>query len=420
MKKFFLCVLMICVFGTNYCDKLPTLTMPQAVKDAFVKKPSVHAFAYGVKDAKRRRQTTLSPYLPQISLSEAFYDASNATKSSFGIQASQTLINLAIKDSYKASSASLSSARHQKESHKDDIRLATETAFLNGWVLQQQIDSIMLLYNSSKEEFEKAKNQHKLNLLDKNEWMKAQTTYAQNLATIDSYRDDLAQAEQTIEFYTGNKLLLAPSKKKAFPLTKLSWNPKQKITAKKLDHYYKQAIENRKDIKIKQDTIDAERYNSQFFAKQYLPTVSVGASASKNTVRNGNSTWSKSANVSISWNVFDGLSNYFNKTAADARKMRAILEKNDLIAQVKLEVQTAYTSLQKELKNLASQNVSFAQSDNEFTLNKQQFDAGLISKVEFVTAKSTYQTARFTWLNQVATAALKKQELLYACGYPVA
>ncbi|MBU1008283.1 TolC family protein [Candidatus Dependentiae bacterium] len=421
MKK----LILLITTGFLYClqchgdASLPALTITKAVQDALVRKPSVHAFAYGIKSAERQRKTTLSAYLPQISLNETFYDAKNSLniKDSFGIQARQTVINLATYDSYKASSASVSSARHQKESHKDTIRLATEAAFLNGWVLQQKIESIVLLYNSSKEQFEKAKNQHKLNLLNKNDWLKAQAAYSQNLAIIDSYRDEVAEAEQTIEYYTGNKLLIAPSKIKSAPLTKLDWSAQQKIAVEKLSYYYKKALEHRKEIKIKQDTIDAESHTSQFYVKQYLPTVGISACAAKNTSRTGNSSWSKSASISISWNIFDGLSNYFNKTAADARKMKAILEKNDLVAQVKLEVQSAYTALQKEISAIASQNVSFTQSDNEFTLNKQQFDAGLISGVDFQTAKSIYETARFTWLSQVALTALKKQVLLNACGY---
>jgi len=402
-------------------EEIPTLSIEKAVSEALTKKPSIHAYTYAIKGYERTRKTTLSSYLPNISLSETFYNSKNTSflKRSFAIQAKQTLINLATRDNYRMATATVSSAHHQKESHKDAIRLATETAFLNSWLLQQKINLIVLLYQSTKDEFEKAKTEHTVNLLNKNDWLKSNATYSQNLAAVNSYRDDAAQAEETLNYYTGDSVSLVPSNlKDAPPLIKLTWDPHQTITAKKLSYYYQKALDNRKDIKIKQDEIDLEAYTSQYYAKQYVPTVSTFVDASKNTVRQGNSTWSKSAGISVGWNVFDGLSNYFNKSAADARKMKTVLEKNDLIRKVKLEVQQAHSALQKEIKNLTSQNVSYAQSENEYLLRKQEFDAGLISKVTFQTAQYTYENARFAWLNQVATTTLKHYELLYTCGYP--
>lgn len=95
-----------------------------------------------------------------------------------------------------------------------------------------------------------------------------------------------------------------------------------------------------------------------------------------------------------------------------------MMEKADLVNKIKLDIQTAYSILQKEIKNFGAQTISYNQAKNEFTLKKQQFDAGLISKVDFETAKYSFENARHYWLTQAATTALKKQELLFNCGYP--
>jgi outer membrane protein TolC len=315
--------------------------------------------------------------------------------------------------------AAVSLAKHQRATHKDAMRIATETAFLDGWLLQQKLPLILLQYKSAKEVFLSDKNKHHNNLLNKNMWLTSQATYAEELATVDSYKDDIAEAEKILKFYTGISLSMLPKNKPTAPkLTKLNWNPEQKITIKSLSYYFQKGFAYRKDLKEKQDSINSEAHSSQYYTKQYLPNVSLFGEATKNTIRRGNSTLSKSAGINISWNTFDGLSNYFNKSAADARKTKAILEKHDLINQIKLEIQTAYTALQKEMKNFEAQNVSYKQAKNEYILKRQQFDTGLISKVDFKTAEYTYETARHAWLTQSATTALKELELLYSCGYP--
>jgi outer membrane protein TolC len=401
-----------------------TLTIEQVVAQALTKKPSVHAFHHAIKSLERQRKGTLSTFLPNVSLSETFYNNNNtsAIKSSFGLSASQTVINLAKVNHYRMFSASVSGAKHDKEAHKDTIRLAAESAFLSAWLLQQKLNLILLLFNSSVETFGKSKKQFELNLTDKNDWLKSKTTHAGNLVTVNNYHDDIADSEKLLEFYIQSKIaLLLPrrelSEKTFFP-TGLFWNPHQKIEPEPFVSYYKQALKNRKDLKSKQEAINLQAETSQYYAKQYIPSVSVFADVSKNTSRIGNSYTSKSAGLKISWSAFDGLTNYFNKSSADAEKMKAILEKGDLANQIKLEVQQAYSALRKELDSLEKEKISFNQATNEFDLKKQQLKAGLIDSVAFQTAKYNYENSRLTWLSQAVTASIKERELQKTCGYP--
>jgi len=408
--------------------KPATLSMQQAVKEAIKRKPSIQAYQYAITDYKRQQQATLSPYIPNISLSEKFYNTSNSSsaKSAFGLQASQTILSLSQQSYYKLYGSHVSSARHSKESHIDDIRLATETAYLSAWLLQQKIKLIIKRYDSSKETFEQSKKQHDLGLLDKNNWLKAQSTHASNLATVNSYKQELAQAEKTLEYYTGLTLKLLPVQNDSstrlvctkLACTRLVWEPAKKINLDNFESYLSKALKNRKDLKVKQDTINSERYSSQYYANQYIPSVSLFGSATKYTSRVASSSTSKEAGVQLSWNVFDGLSNYFNKQAADARKMKAVLEKNDTVMKIKTEVQTAYTALDAQQRTLSAQTISHEQSKNEFDLKKQQESIGLISGVALETAKYSWQNEHYTWLSSAASTALKKQELAYACGYP--
>ena len=412
-------------------EKLATLTMGQAVEQAKVKKPSVHAYKYSIKNYEHQRKGTLSTFLPNVSLYETFYNRKNPSgiKDSFVARVDQTVMDLSKVNHYKMFDAQVSGARHQLEGHKDDVQLATETAFLNAWLLQQKVDFFVLLYEASKKTFEQKKNQYELNLLDKNEYLKARADHASNLATVNTYKQDLSEAEKTLEYYIQDPISLLLPKKDVYQTaggfnpqtiypTKLKWDPNKKNRVEPFDFYYKKAVVNRKDLKVKQDTINLKSHTSQYYAKQYLPTIGLFGTTTKRTIWNGDSTFDKQAGVRISWNVFDGLSNYFNKNAARAEKLQAILEKHDLSSQIKLEVQQAYSALQKEIDSLAAEKVVFKQAANEFVLREQQHTVKLISDVDLQSSKFNYENSRISWASKAASAELKFRELLKSCGYP--
>ena len=418
MKK--LLFLLLTPIAPAHALDMSVLSIDRAVDETLKHKPSVIAYHHAIQDAKRKRKAAWSSHIPNISLSQKFYNTKNASriKSSFVISASQTVLDLAQRDYDRIKGAAVSLAKHQRSTHKDAMRIAVETAFLSSWLLQQKLPQIIFQYKSAKEVFYADKNKNENNLLDKNVWMTSESTYAGQLAIVDSYKDNIAEAEKIIKYYTGISLSLLPSAESAPKLTRLNWNPQQKIIIQNMSYYFQKGLIYRKELKAKQDTINSEASTSQYYTKQYIPSVSLFGQATKNTLRNANSTFPKSAGLTISWNTFDGLSNYFNKSAADARKMKAILEKHDLINQIKLEIQTAYSALQKEMKQFSAQTVSYRQAKNEYVLKKQQLKTGLISNVDFQTAEYTFETARHDWLTQSATTALKELELLYSCGYP--
>jgi len=397
-------------------EALNKLTMDQAVESALAKKKSIHAKYYNIKNYKNLRRGTLSTFIPNLSVRETAYDASTAVSHAVEVSASQTLFNLSKVNHYKMYSTYMSAAKHDLQAHKESIRLATETAFLSAWLIQQKLCLILLQFDASKEAFEKAKNQYNLNLLNKNDWLKAKSDHAANLAIVNSYQDEIAQAESELEFYTTKEIRLLPSKDDISP-TILSWDHKKDITIEPFDFYYKEAINNRKDLKSKQDDIDLKDNTSKYYAKQYIPSVSLIGSTSRSHYRAGGAVLSKQAGIRASWS-FDGLSSYFSAEAAKSEKLKAILEKNDLKSQIKFEIQKAHSALQKEINNITAEKAKFTQNKNEFELRRQEVDSGLISPVDFNISEFTYENARFSWFSQLAGASLRERELLFACAYP--
>ena len=94
ISMFMLHVVLTCVASKSVkisSQKIKKLTMENAVVMAMKRKPSIKAFDYDIKNFKKQRKGTLSDFIPNVSLSETFYNAKNTIddsltrKSAFGI-----------------------------------------------------------------------------------------------------------------------------------------------------------------------------------------------------------------------------------------------------------------------------------------------------------------------------------------------
>lgn len=435
MKKIKLAILIfVSIFSTispskKYKLQNKKLTIGKAVKNALLRKPTVLAYQYDVENYKHQRSTAITEYVPNITLSEKFHGRKKSSvtaniKRTFAINAQQTLFNLSSYNKYKQYSSLMSSAKHTKQAHQDEIRLSTQSAFLAAFLVQNKLNMMRLQFNSAKDTYEKSKNLFEQKLISNTDLLQAQSTYAESLASVDNYRSEIKEAEKIIEYYTGIKMSIVPdnsdtiSKINKSPYMELAWNPKKEDKIKSFDHFYKKALNNRKDLKLKDDTIEKEKHTSQYYEKQYLPKVGVSLNYEKNSLRGGSKYTTRNTTLNISWNVFDGLTNYFNKEAAGARKMKAVLEKNDLRNKIKMEVQSAYTALKSAKNLLSAQEITFKHAKSNFKLKKQQFKQGLISQTDFKNAEFSFESSRIAWLTQAATTKTKYFELLSSCGYP--
>jgi outer membrane protein TolC len=394
-----------------------TLTLEQAINLAYKKKPSIQALRQAKEVSIISRRSTMSPYLPQVSATGIQYDSDYSIKRSAAIGITQLVYSFAgPQDTYRIAQKNVNKAEHAIEQSKDDIRLAIEKEFLNAWLLQQKENAITKLYNSSKETFEKDKHKYELKMLNQNDWLKANATFAQNIATVQSYQDDISISEQTLEYLIGEKHIINNLADNKQEVTKLTWDENYMPTLKPVEFYYELALRNRKDLKIKDETIKQKSIESNYYLKKYLPSISLFGNFTRYEAASSYN--SHNAGLKISWSIFDGLTNYFNKEAAKGNQIKTELEKQDLQQSIKVEIQTAYSNLMKYIKQLNSDLVSYKQSENEFNLKKQKLSLGQVSETDFKTAEYTWNNVQYKFSEEKVAAILKERTLIHACGYP--
>lgn len=406
-----------------------SLTMSEAVALSEKHKPSIHAYQQAMEVALTIQQSKMVGYLPVVTATENIYNTGNYTaatgsaRTSLGINASQLIYNFAGPQlTHKIAGKDVRKAEHNKKIHQDAIRKEVETAFLNAWLVQQKERLMTRFLKSFRETFKKNKHQNELDILDKNEWLKTNVTYAKQMSIVQQYRDEVAIAEQSLSYLTGQNYKLSKLSRNnsvSTTLTKLAWSPKKETHEKTFKECFEIALQHRNEIKYKNAEIEKKNLEKKFYMRSYLPSVSLFGTYSRGDRWNSTTYDTKSAGVSVSWRMFDGLYNYFNKNIAEGNKIKIELDKQDLVQQIKLEVQTALSQLNQSQENIKASSVAYKQAKNEFLLKHQEFKLGSLSKTDYETIKYNWENAEFSYLSAETTLAIKKRNLEHACGYPV-
>ncbi|MFA5075437.1 MAG: TolC family protein [Candidatus Babeliales bacterium] len=418
-KNLFLFFVFIIIINTSYIhsvtvdnNKNLNLTMDKAVEMANKYNPSLKALKFAIQAQKENEKVAFSGYFPTINLNETpyFQNEQKGLQNRISIEGRQLVYSFAGPlQQLKIAQKQTDVAKLSEEERKDYLRYFVEASFLQSWLLQRKNKAIKTLNSSADETIKKAEHQNKLNLLSKNQWLQDEATFASNLANVYLYSDELKNAQNQLEFYIGKQF---ESKDETITLI---WDSKQEIKVENLENYYQKAIKNRKDIQRKQKETEVFKETEYYYKKGNAPELKIMGSVSKDSNAYYNC---HQVGLYLTWNIFDGGTKHYEQHKAHAEMLKALEEKEYLINQAKYDVQKAYNNLSILLKQLAAQNIQLTQAKNDYILNKQKYEIGDISKVDFEQAKYNWENQKFIWLSLKINTAVKERELQYACGFP--
>ncbi len=412
---------------TNPDINKKTLSLSQALTLALEHRPEISAANFSIKEQEHKKREAWAGYLPKADLE--FYSGSQwghfpNDGPSTRLHVKQLVYNFAGPQLLaERVEKTITQQEYAKEVIKNQIRLAIEQAFITCWELQQQKKTIAKLNESSNKSFEKSTHEHNLNLLDKNNWLEKNEDRANSMLQVQAYNDDINLANKKFTYLTGQafNLDLSPEDP-ARTTTELVWDGTVIGSLPSLEYCYAQGLSRRPEIKQSAKQIEFEQLSADIARRSTLPRIELDANAwhydggpNPITQRNFSQITGR-----IRWDFFDGTVSKHQTNQALARKMQATLATEQQRQSIKLEIETAYYSLSKALTALAAKNFSYAKAESTFLRKKQEYTLGLISKIEFTLAESTWLTTEFAWLSQKADVTLKKMALDYSCGYPEA
>jgi len=442
MKQLFLIVylfgsgvLSACFKPTDHVMESPKqLSVDEALSIAFRNRPSQRAFDYNIKAGKEHEWSTLSGYFPQLEIQSRVGTVNKSLllpRKQVFIEGKQLLLSFdGPIDRFRIARQETDITYSRKLLDRDAIRLETESTILGLWDVQEKYDFINSLGVSSQVVFDRDTHQNELGLLDTNIWLTRVAQYAAATAQVSQYTDELNTALANIERSLG------------VPIThdfNVNQSTVEHFIANSIlaayehdaDYFYQLALNNRKELLELDSQILREQYQSNSYAKAYLPEVYLfgqvqyyefkplkRAIATAARAGSTDSKW-------VDWRVglefdwkFDGFGNVFNTESSYATMLAYQVTRLDTTQQIKKEVHTTYDTLQRSLKDLYAQEAQFKQADNELMLRKKQFEIGEISDVEIAQAETTWKQARYNLLTAKKQSAILYRELLSKSGYP--
>jgi outer membrane protein TolC len=402
------------------------LTIDQAVKQALAHRPDLEALTYATQANKELSKSAAAGYYPTVTLNGSItpiMEHQGDPSYNMNITANQLLYSpngpqLQYKKAKKVAEVS----KLDEEIQSNTIRLAVEKAFLQAWLLQEQKKTIQSLTKSAKTAFSKAEHENKLQLSDKNVWLKSAEDYASSISTIDQYKDSITNAYKRLEFLTGQALHLG-SPLKDGDCTKLQWKHKKQIVLKPLQEYYTLATKNRPEITQGTKKIAIESYNLKIAERTNLPSFSANAQAGVTrspVIPNAKYDWTytyHNVNAVVTWPIFSGLVSDYQERQAAANKIKEMLNQEQTVLNIKQEVQDRYYALSRTLTKAQAQKINYLRTHNDYKRSKQEFEIGQASPVDLETAKTTWEQAQLDWNSVNIEVAYAMADLMYACGY---
>ncbi|MDC0584795.1 TolC family protein [Bacteroidales bacterium] len=176
-----------------------------------------------------------------------------------------------------------------------------------------------------------------------------------------------------------------------------------------VDTLVSQAIAYNKQVKISEQNNVISDYNVKISKTGYLPKVNLSSSYgyNKQDANYGQyetqSSLGLSAQLGLSWNLFDGGRTHVATQNAKVQVLNSQLSYQQLLLQVKRDVTNAYTSFQNAIFVLEAEQTNLITGLRNFERSKEQYELGQITALEFrqaqqnlLFAKTKYNAAKYS------------------------
>ena len=187
---------------------------------------------------------------------------------------------------------------------------------------------------------------------------------------------------------------------------------------KPLDPLLEDAYKGRPELASVEQSVRAQRFFSSSVRGAYFPSLSLGASFTDNGPALDNLTWNWSAQLQISWNIFQGLlttslSREANFTLASIEAQRDALRQS-----VRLEVDQARLFLRGAKEALVAANEALESARIRLHLAERRYQTGVGDVIELGDAQVALTTSQAQAVVARFNIAIGRAQLIKALGGP--
>lgn len=377
-------------------DLSAQLTLADAIRQAFCANPQTRVWWSAVVSQQAQLREAQAAYWPQLSgqyqanknWSQNSLGNSDTTPQTGTLTASYLLFDFGGREAAaRLAEAQLQAAIATQDDSLNQLAYSVAKAYLDTLLAQESLKAARVSEASAKEALDAAEVQLSVGRAIPATRLQAQTAYSQaQLARI--------KAEGTVSTSgatLANVMGLLPSA--SFELA--PWHVVGlPLQAAAIENLMDQAVANRQDLRAAREQVKAAEASVKSAKSQGLPSISLGASASRQVGTTYSPTNSQSIGLTVSGPIFTGFRDTNRVRAAEADLEGKRATETTLANQVRLDVWNAYQGYRTNTDALQSAHDAVVSGDANEQLQLGRFKAGVGTMLDVLTAQASAATAR--------------------------
>jgi len=416
-------------FAQQQSESLPpNATLQQLIDYALRNKISIRQAQLDESIGEKDIDISLSGWYPQISLTgnfnhnvklpTMFFNGANipmGTKNSSALtlQADQQLLNPALMQAKKAAELIRLGNKQNTESQKIDAVVDVSKAYYDILTSEEQIKIVQENIARLQKQYNDAHARYEVGVVDKTDYKRAQ------IALANARADEKRTVELRKYKYDYLKQLLALDKTQNLTLSFNNANMESQIL---LDTTAGVNVTNRIEFQQLQTSKKIQQLNTQYYKWTYLPNVSVFYNYAFNYRNNSfgklynDNIPSSVAGLNLSLPIFQGFKRKHQISQSRLLEERIDWDIKNLETAVNTEYSLAKATYNANLSDWKTAKENVDLSKEVYETIKLQYDEGIKTYLELMTAETDLKTTQLNYLNALYSLLASKLDVQKAVG----
>ncbi|MDR2282977.1 MAG: TolC family protein [Sphingobacterium sp.] len=333
--------------------------------------------------------------------------------SALTFQADQALISPQLFQASKAAKYVRQQNNLNEESTKINTVVDVSKAYYDILTSEEQINIINENILRLERQHTEANARYEVGLVDKTDFKRAQIS-------LNNAKADLKTASENRKYkYDYLKMLLAIPNERPLSLSFINQSLESNIL---LDTTELLQIANRVEFKKLENLKDIQRLNTQYQKWNYLPKVSAYANYALNYRNNKFSDLytdnfpGSSVGLTLSLPIFTGTKRIQEIKKSELQEERITLDLQNLENQISTEYSAAMAGYRANMNEWRNSKDNMELSEEVYNTIKLQYDAGVKTYLELMTAETDLKTSQLNYLNSLYAVLSSKLDIQKALG----
>ncbi|NGF57907.1 TolC family protein [Parapedobacter sp. SGR-10] len=377
---------------------------------------------------EREIASALSGWFPQISATGSLshyiqmpttnFNGNNVTmgqrnNSALTFEANQALISPELFQASKAAKFVRQTNELNLENTKINTVVSVSKAYYDILTSEEQIKIILENIARLERQHAEASARYEVGLVDKTDYKRAQIS-------LNNAKAELKSAQELRKYkYDYLKMLLAIPSGQSITLSFVDQNMESSIL---LDTTELLQIANRVEFKQLQTLQEIQKLNTQYQKWTFMPRIGAYANYSMNYRNNtfadiySDNFPASTVGLSLNLPIFQGTKRIQEIKKSELQEERLQLDLQNLENQISTEYSSAMASYRANMNDWRNAKENIELSEEVYNTIKLQYDAGVKTYLDLMTAETNLKTAQLNYLNALYALLASKLDIQKALG----